>query len=96
MNKLSGRDVNYTCTKTGNALLEEIKKYRALELWGEGFDWFDHKRWGEEISRPSVAQNGNFSVAGTYGFKDGAYVSTFWKWILPGRETDYNSAIDYK
>lgn len=98
LNKLSGRDVNYTCTKTGNALLEEIKKYRALELWGEGFDWFDHKRWGEEISRPSIAQNGNFSsyVAGTYGFEDGAYVSTFWKWILPGRETDYNSAIDYK
>lgn len=25
LNKLSGRDVNYTCTKTGNALLEEIK-----------------------------------------------------------------------
>ncbi|HET7896696.1 MAG TPA: RagB/SusD family nutrient uptake outer membrane protein, partial [Flavisolibacter sp.] len=41
LNATSGRDPNYTCTKTGTALLDEIKLYRSVELWGEGFDWFD-------------------------------------------------------
>jgi hypothetical protein len=27
----SGRDASYTCTKTGTALLDEIKKKRAIE-----------------------------------------------------------------
>ena len=27
------RDPNYICTKTGAALLEEIKTYRGIELW---------------------------------------------------------------
>lgn len=99
LNATSGRDASYSCTKTGDELLKEIKKYRALELWGEGFDWFDHKRWGDPVVRHGIKEDGNFSgyISGTYGFTEsGEYVSTFWKWILPGRETDYNTAIDYK
>lgn len=99
LNATSGRDASYSCTKTGDELLKEIKKYRALELWGEGFDWFDHKRWGDPVVRHGIKEDGNFSgyISGTYGFTEsGEYVSTFWKWILPGRETDYNTAINYK
>ncbi len=99
LNATSGRDAAYTCTKTGDELLKEIKKYRGLELWGEGFDWFDHKRWGDPVVRHGLQEDGNFSgyISGTYGFTEsGEYVSTFWKWILPGRETDYNTAINYK
>lgn len=99
LNATSGRDAAYTCTKTGDELLKEIKKYRGLELWGEGFDWFDHKRWGDPVVRHGIKEDGNFSgyISGTYGFTEsGEYVSTFWKWILPGRETDYNTAINYK
>lgn len=79
--------------------MKEIKKYRSLELWGEGFDWFDHKRWGDPVVRLGLEEGGNFSgyISGTYGFdENGEYVSSFWKWILPGRETDYNTAIEYK
>ena len=35
-------------------------------------------------------------ISGTFGFKDSNYVSEFWKWILPNRESDYNSAIEMK
>ncbi|MDR0961406.1 MAG: RagB/SusD family nutrient uptake outer membrane protein, partial [Mediterranea sp.] len=31
------RDEAYTCAKTGSDLLEEVKLYRKIELWGEGF-----------------------------------------------------------
>lgn len=100
LNATSGRDANYTCTKTGQDLLNEIKLYRRLELWGEGFSWFDCKRWGDAVVRPNIQKdNGNFSsyISGTYGFdKNGNYVDTFWKWILPNRESDYNTAIKIK
>lgn len=49
LNRTSGRNTAYTCTKTGDELLEEVKLYRRIELWGEGFDWFDYKRWKESI-----------------------------------------------
>ena len=49
--KDSGRDPQYTCTRTGADLLEEVKLYRRIELWGEGFDWFDLKRWRQPIVR---------------------------------------------
>jgi hypothetical protein len=68
LNKDSGRDAAYNCTKTGADLLEELKFYRRLELWGEGYDWFDAKRWGDPISRKSFADGGNFieALAGTW------------------------------
>lgn len=95
LNKTSGRDASYTCDKTGEALLSEIKKYRRLELWGEGFSWFDCKRWNEPIVRKGFDEGGNFCapVAGTYGAdSNGKFEPTnrFWKWIIPNKETDYN------
>ena len=34
LNATSGRNAEYTCTKTGDALWNEIMDYRELELWG--------------------------------------------------------------
>lgn len=92
LNAESGRDVAYTCTKTGAELLQEIKQYRRIELWGEGFSWYDCKRWGDKVVRKGFDENGNYhsSVEGTYDD------DTFWKWIIPQRESDYNSAITFK
>ncbi|MCL2727027.1 MAG: RagB/SusD family nutrient uptake outer membrane protein [Bacteroidales bacterium] len=58
----SGRDPAYTCTATGADLLREIKFYRAVELWGEGFDWFDKKRYNEPIVRLGFNNGGNFGA----------------------------------
>lgn len=87
----SERDPEYVCTKTGKDLLEEIKTYRAIELWGEGFDWFDAKRWGDSISRKNPNNGGNFvaSLAVSYGPED----KNHWTWKIPLKETDYNPAI---
>ena len=88
MNLASGRDPQYTCTATGEDLLKEIKMYRRLELWGEGFFWYDCGVGGESMVRPSIAEGGNYSqfVSGTFGFLTKWYYDeTFWKWIIPNR-----------
>ncbi len=92
LNTTSGRDSEYVCDKTGEDLFEEIVKYRGLELWGEGFDWFDYKRWGKAIERTSIAEGGNFhtNMAVTIEPED----VNEWTWMIPLSETDYNSAIE--
>lgn len=91
LNKTTGRDPSYSCNKTGADLLAEIKFYRAIELWGEGFDWFDAKRWGDPISRTNTDNGGNFlaALAVTIRPEEG----NKWTWKIPLRETDYNDAI---
>ena len=84
-------DPQYTCTKTGADLLKEVKLYRRIDLWGEGFDWFDYKRWNEPIVRKTKAQGGSFqsAFAVTINVGDG----NKWTWKIPKRETDYNKLI---
>ncbi|QES90782.1 RagB/SusD family nutrient uptake outer membrane protein [Rhizosphaericola mali] len=91
LNKTSGRDPNYTNTKTGTDLLTEIKLYRSIELWGEGFDWFDMKRWGDTIVRYSTTNGGNYpaTLAMTIKPED----NNKWTWMIPLKESDYNSSI---
>lgn len=88
LNKESGRDPFYTCDKTGEELFQEIKKYRAIELWGEGFDWFDHKRWKDPIERKEYSEGGNFLsvLAITIQPDEG----NNWTWRIPLKETDFN------
>lgn len=49
---VSKRDESYVkSTSTGNTLVEEILLQRRIELWGEGFNWFDLKRLKKGINR---------------------------------------------
>ena len=91
LNVISKRNPNYTCTKTGDELFAEIRDYRNLELWGEGFEWSDFKRWNLPIVRHSFAQGGNahVSVAITINPSDG----NKWTWEVPLNETEYNAAL---
>lgn len=91
LNAQSGRNPSYTCDKTGDALFEEIKDYRELELWGEGFAWSDYKRWNIPVVRHSFKEGGNAhaSVAVTIKPEDG----NKWTWVVPQNETDYNQAL---
>lgn len=99
------RILNYTASsKTGDDLLEEVKLQRRLELWGEGFSWFDFKRWNQDIVRniwiAGNTNSGNWPTAisgastkdATYGeLKAGEYNG--WKWAIPQSESQYNDAI---
>lgn len=91
LNVGSGRDPGYTVNKTGAALWDEIKLYRSVELWGEGFDWFDLKRWGAIIQRTATDNGGSFPAALAVTIVPGA--NNGWTWVIPNREFDYNSAI---
>jgi starch-binding outer membrane protein, SusD/RagB family len=92
LNNTSGRNPSYTCTKTGTALLDEIKLYRAVELWGEGFDWFDMKRWNDPINRKVYANGGNFITSLAMTITPDA--NNKWTWKLPLKETDFNTLAE--
>ena len=82
----------YVCDKTGDALLEEVKLYRRIDLWGEGFDWFDTKRWNESLTRKSYQNGGSFHSA--FAVDVAPNESNNWTWVYPAKEIDYNDAID--
>ena len=79
-------------TKTGDDLLTEVKLYRRFDLFAEGNDWFDYKRWGDPIVRKSIKDGGSFhtSFAVTIKPEDG----NNWTWAIPERETNYNALIN--
>ncbi|MDH6307643.1 hypothetical protein M2451_000092 [Dysgonomonas sp. PFB1-18] len=89
LNKTSGRDPNYNTTNTGQDLLEEIWKYRTIELWGEGFDWFDLKRTNRPVSRADRATGGSF--ISDLAVKIATDANNGWVWSTPRLETDYNT-----
>jgi len=91
LNKSTDRDPNYSTAATGKDLLGEIKKYRAIELWGEGFDFFDLKRWGDPINRKSFSNGGNFQDALALTIEPEK--ANKWKLVTPQRETDFNDMI---
>lgn len=92
LNATSGRNPEYTCDKSGEALWNEIMDYRELELWGEGFAWSDYKRWNRDIVRHSFTEGGNahISVAKTIP----ASGVNKWTWDVPLNETDYNDELN--
>ncbi|MDO4949480.1 MAG: RagB/SusD family nutrient uptake outer membrane protein [Bacteroidales bacterium] len=88
----TGRDPEYQkSTKTGADLLEEVKLYRRFDLWGEGFDFFDYKRWGQPISRKTYDDGGNWHA--TFAVTIEPSDKNKWTMIYPKKETDYNKAV---
>lgn len=70
LNKL--REMRFTeyspISLTGDALIEYIKDERARELIGEGFRWFDLKRWGQGMpARPDPQLNAIIHKDGSDG-----------------------------
>ena len=94
---MAKRDPEYSFSGAGDALLAEVKLQRRIELWGEGFNWFDFKRWGEVIQfktfdSENIENMGSFpkSVAATYqpDFMNG------WVAAIPQNEFTYNKEAD--
>jgi len=81
------RDPSYTLsTNTGQALIDEIMIQRRVELWGEGFRWFDLKRLNLDLDRnggnhsSSINNNLMFVPAG----------DNMWTSLIPQAEMDAN------
>ena len=70
---------------TGDALMEYIKEERAKEFIGEGFRWFDLKRWGEGMAaRPDPQLKAIIHTSGSNGPALNLAVSASdHRWVAP-------------
>ena len=91
----SKRVPGYTCTKTGEALLKEYKLSRRLELWGEGFCWFDLKRWNEPMTRRAWVKgdptSNNIPAFNAITVEPSEYHG--WRFAMPVAEPMYNDDV---
>lgn len=86
----------YTCNKTGQDLLDEIRLCRRIELWGEGFSFTDFKRWNLPCIRTAWVENDPTSgnQPPTLSKSHPVDENNGWVFIIHQYETQYNSAID--
>lgn len=55
---MSTRDTAYQLSSnSGQALLDEIRLNKRVEMWGEGTTFFDMKRWNEALDRTYTGSN---------------------------------------
>ena len=92
LNATSGRQAGYTCSKTGQDLFDEIVLYREIELWGEGFNWHDYKRWKKDIVRVGFDKGGYVHAATATTI---SATATDWTWAIPETETQYNGEVEH-
>lgn len=84
---MESRDSEYAgCTLTGQELVEEVLRNRRIELWGEGFRFFDLKRLGADLDR-FAAGNHNPTVSGIMELPAS---SARWQFKIPVQEVDNN------
>lgn len=86
----------YAFNGSGEALLNEIRLCRRIELWGEGFNFSDFKRWNLPMVRRAWAPND--PTSGNYGMNYGINVApeekNGWRFIIPFSETRYNNLVN--
>ena len=85
----------YTCTATGKDLIDEVRLYRRVELWGEGFNWYDLKRWNIPMKRLAWEEGNVNSGNMPQGLDKEVPVdqNNGWRHGIPISERTYNIAI---
>ncbi len=68
---------------------EEVMNHRRIELWGEGFRWFDLKRLNLPVRRTGSSYNITFC-----GFLERTQSEDGWYYEIPKTETDFNSLME--
>ena len=82
------RDPGYVkSTKTGQDLATEIMVHRRVELWGEGFRFFDLKRLNQDLDRTVVPNYVSASVGGIMKIPAG---DVKWQFAIPISEIQAN------
>ncbi len=98
MNEVNGKfDTAYKCTATGQSLIDEIRDYTRIELWGEGFCWFNLKRWGMNLERRCWIEGDPTSgnMPGAIECNVGPNDANLWRYGIPRSETNYNINVTY-
>ncbi|PTS91729.1 RagB/SusD family nutrient uptake outer membrane protein, partial [Flavobacterium sp. HMWF030] len=84
------RDPKYVLsTNTGQALVDEILLQRRIELWGEGFRFFDLKRTNSSLDRTGANHDSSI-VGGVFVVPAG---DKRWQWLIPVDEINANPLI---
>ena len=84
------RDPNYVkSTRTGAALINEIMTQRRVELWGEGFRFYDLKRLNLPLDRTGA--NHNASLAGVFNVPAGSDLR--WQFLIPLSEINNTNGV---
>lgn len=82
------RDPGYTLsTNTGDNLVNEVYLQRRIELWGEGFSYFDLKRLKLPLERTGGSHKG-------FGLQDEVAGGTLFKWQIPDDEINSNPMVN--
>lgn len=87
------RDTAFDATAFGTqeALMDEIKFQRRLELWGEGFGYTDHIRWDEGIDHAADGGSGASQVLYQEAWQqDRPSINDDWVFKIPQAEIDAN------
>lgn len=94
---MKNRVKGYTCNKSGEALRDEIRVNRRMELFMEGQNFTDFKRWNIPAERRAW-KAGDVTSGNAVGFQIMPLRQPSdcrgWRWIIPYSESQYNSAID--
>lgn len=92
------RNPEYVCTSSGEELIEEVRLYRRIELWGEGFNWFDLKRWNKNLVRDiwvaGDPTSGNYPAYMECNLTPDTQGSNGWTYAVPRAESQYNKMIE--
>lgn len=84
------RDPSYADKgNTGVAFADEVVFHRRIELWGEGFRWFDLKR----LNLPCQRDGSNFNVAFCSFLNKTQAQADGWYYEIPKVETDNNPLV---
>ncbi|RYZ24764.1 MAG: RagB/SusD family nutrient uptake outer membrane protein, partial [Chitinophagaceae bacterium] len=83
------RDPNYVLsTNSGQTLINEIMIQRRVELWGEGFRFYDLKRTNSPLDR--TGGNHNNTLAQKMNEPAG---SLNWQFLIPRAEIEYTLGV---
>jgi len=88
LNLMRRTDVPVISANTGQALIDEIMLHRRMELWGEGFRYFDLKRTNAALKRDHTGTNhNNTQVGGVFNVPAG---DVRWEFMIPRAEMNAN------
>jgi hypothetical protein len=87
---VSSRNPAYVLSaNTGQALVDEILFQRRIELWGEGFRFYDLKRTNSPLDRSGA----NHDSAIVNGVINVPVTDKRWQWLIPRAEINANPLI---